>query len=172
MVSPEYAGKANDSGKVGSSPQNPTQPESFCQIVYMLHKGVLFPARLVRQLSAYDGIVQTRSIHHAAHVDFHCNRTGVVHVSRPAIVRKPAIQPLIHLSFDLMERCQRRIVLLILSRMPPQIDFCNVHLLSGMLPCKFPYVCQPFFLICFCPFLHYFHLCRRYISSPRRPQTT
>lgn len=37
MVSPEYAGKANDSGKVGSNPQNPTPPESSCQIVYRLN---------------------------------------------------------------------------------------------------------------------------------------
>ena len=65
--------KANDSGKVGSSPQNPTPPESFCQIVYMLHSVVSLFIRFIGQLSAHDGIMQTRTIHYAAHVNFHCN---------------------------------------------------------------------------------------------------
>ena len=61
MVSPEYAGKANDSGRVGSSPQNPTPPASFCQMAYMLCKGVSPFIRRMGQRSAHDGIVQPRA---------------------------------------------------------------------------------------------------------------
>ena len=84
--------KANGSGKVGSSLQNPTPPESFCQMVYMLHKGTLLLVRLIRQFPAYDGIMQTSTIHHAAHVNFHRTRTDVAH----AITATPQLTSVSH----------------------------------------------------------------------------
>ena len=103
-------------------------------MVYMLHNAVLLLVRLIWQFSAYDGIVQTSAIHHAAHINLHRNRPSISHIDRPAIFRELEIQLLSHLCFDFMECCQRRIKRIILARMFPQIRFCNVHLLTGMLP--------------------------------------
>ena len=97
----------------------------------MLHSAVLRPVRLIRKLPAHDGIVRTCPIHHTAHINLHRNRPSISHIDRPAIVRKSEIQLLSHIS---MERCRRRIKRGIFDRMFSQIHFCNVHLLTGVLP--------------------------------------